>query len=377
MAFVAATPVLATASRFTTSICTTKRTFTPVLPSKAIAKNTTCAVLDVDSAKAPPKSDTEYDYLANLTTIVADTGEVEAVARLRPNSSTTNPSLVAKAAEMPEYENLVQEAVDYGRSVAKNKGNDAMLVAVRDKLFTLFGREILKHIPGDVSTEVDARLSFSVDRSVAKAEDLIKLYDDIGVSKDRVLIKLASTWEGLCACKILESRGIRTNMTLMFSVAQAAVAAENGAFLVSPFVGRILDWHKKASGRDSFPAEEDPGVLSVRQIYNYFKANDFSTVVMGASFRNKEEILALAGCDRLTISPKFIDALKNTKAKVEAKLDAEKASQMKIEKIGTDEESFRWLMNEDAMATEKLAEGIRGFTKDLVKLDRKLSDMLL
>lgn len=332
--------------------------------------NVPTAVLEVEKTTL-----TEYDQLEKLTTIVEDTGDVKAIAGHRPHDATTNPSLVAKAAEMPEYANLVEEAVDYGKKIGGNK--EQLVVTVRDKLFTLFGKEILKYVPGDVSTEVDARLSFDAEAQVSKAKELIKMYEDVGVKRERVLIKLASTWEGMVACKELESGGIRTNMTLMFSIAQAAAAADRGAYLVSPFVGRILDWYKKANNVDSYPPEQDPGVLSVKQIYSYYKTLGYKTIVMGASFRNKGEILELAGCDRLTISPQFIEELKTTQAPVVAKLSEASAINPQLTKIPSDEKSFRWMMNEDPMATEKLAEGIRGFSRDLEKLDKKLSDMLL
>lgn len=276
---------------------------------------------------------------------------------------------------MPEYAPLVQEAVEYGKKSGL-EGNE-LIGLVRDKLFTLFGREILEYVPGDVSTEVDARLSFDVDAQVKTGERLIQMYEDVGVKKERVLIKLATTWEGVQACRILEAKGIRTNMTLLFSLAQAIAAADAGAYLISPFVGRILDWYKKEEGVDAYPAAEDPGVKSVREIYRYYKCMGYDTIVMGASFRNLGEILELAGCDRLTIAPKFIDVLKKSDDHVEKKLaPPEEDGCYTMEKIDMDENTFRWMMNQDPMATEKLAQGIRGFAADLEKLDKQLIQLL-
>ncbi|KAI0561252.1 Transaldolase [Gracilaria domingensis] len=318
---------------------------------------------------------TQYDSLRAITTIVEDTGEIETIRAHRPYAATTNPSLVAAAAAKPEYKHLLEEAVKYGQS--KSIAGTDTLAIVRNKLFTLFGAEILKYIPGDVSTEVDARLSFDVPAQVEVAQQIIKMYDEVGVGRERVLIKLATTWEGVQACRQLESMGIKTNMTLLFSLAQAVAAAEAGAYLISPFVGRILDWYKKAEGVDSYPAHEDPGVKSVKQIYNYYKCMGHDTIVMGASFRNKGEILELAGCDRLTIAPKFINSLKDTPESVETKLSKPSIEECNvIPKLSMDEPQFRWFMNEDPMATEKLAHGIRGFARDLEKLDKQLQGMM-
>jgi len=261
---------------------------------------------------------------------------------------------------MPEYASIVDDAVAYG------KGD---LSLTMDKLAVAFGTEISKIVPGYVSTEVDARLSFDTEGTINKARDLIKMYDEVGVSKDRILIKIAATWEGVQAAKELEKEGITCNLTLIFSIAQAIACAEVGCTLISPFVGRIMDWHKKAKGVDGFAPTEDPGVMSVTAIYNYYKKYDYNTIVMGASFRNKEEILELAGCDRLTISPALLQELTNASSNVQQKLDASKAVNMDILKIDMTESTFRWMMNEDAMATEKLAEGIRGFAADIVKLE--------
>mmetsp|Transcript_3035 Transcript_3035/g.4659 ORF Transcript_3035/g.4659 Transcript_3035/m.4659 type:complete len:352 (-) Transcript_3035:152-1207(-) len=302
----------------------------------------------------------QVDQLKQLTTVVADTGDVNAIKKFSPQDATTNPSLIYKAAVMPEYASIVDDAVAYG------KGD---LSLTMDKLAVAFGTEISKIVPGYVSTEVDARLSFDTEGTINKARDLIKMYNEVGVSKDRILIKIAATWEGVQAAKQLEKEGITCNLTLIFSIAQAIACAEVGCTLISPFVGRIMDWHKKAKGVDGFAPSEDPGVMSVTAIYNYYKKYGYNTIVMGASFRNKEEILELAGCDRLTISPALLQELTNASSNVQQKLDASKAVKMDISKIDMTESTFRWMMNEDAMATEKLAEGIRGFAADIVKLE--------
>ncbi|WP_371188717.1 transaldolase [Thalassotalea maritima] len=310
--------------------------------------------------------------LKEMTTVVADTGDVQAIAKFKPIDATTNPSLLLKAAELDNYQPLIEQAVAYG----KNQSNDKQqqVVDAADMLSVLIGLEILKEIPGRISTEVDARLSFDTQATVEKAEKLIDLYQQHGVSKDRILIKMASTWEGIRAAEILEQKGIQCNLTLLFGFAQAQACAEAGVYLISPFVGRILDWYKKSTGKDSYPATEDPGVVSVTNIYNYYKQYGYNTIVMGASFRNKEEILELAGCDRLTISPQLLDELEQADGEVIRKLDASMASGERPTAIT--EQEFRWQMNEDAMATEKLAEGIRGFTVDQIKLEEKLTKML-
>jgi len=302
----------------------------------------------------------QIEQLKQLTTVVADTGDVNSIKKFSPQDATTNPSLIYKAAVMPEYASIVDDAVAYG------KGD---LELTMDKLAVAFGTEITKIVPGYVSTEVDARLSFDTEATVKKARELIKLYDEVGVKKERILIKIAATWEGIQAAKILEKEGITCNVTLIFSIAQAIACAEVGATLISPFVGRIMDWYKKAKGVDKFEPAEDPGVMSVTSIYNYFKKYGYDTIVMGASFRNSGEILELAGCDRLTISPQLLEELTNGTGAVAQKLDAAKAKEMDIPKVDMTESNFRWMMNEDAMATEKLAEGIRGFAKDIVKLE--------
>lgn len=314
----------------------------------------------MSSSPIPAMPTTQVDALKQLTTVVADTGDFNAIKEFAPQDATTNPSLIYKAATMDEYAHIIDEAVAYG------EGN---LSVTMDKLAVLFGTEISKIVPGYVSTEVDARLSFDTDATIQKAHELIKMYEEVGVPKDRILIKVASTWEGIAAAKVLEEQGIHCNCTLIFSIAQAIAAAEAGVTLISPFVGRIMDWYKKARGVDGFAAAEDPGVMSVTAIYNYFKKYNYNTIVMGASFRNKEEICELAGCDRLTISPTLLAELSASTDALPPKLDATKSKTMDIPKITMNENVFRWMLNEDAMATEKLAEGIRGFAKDIVKLE--------
>lgn len=302
----------------------------------------------------------QYDQLKEFTIVVADTGDVDAIKRVKPHDATTNPSLIFKAASMPQYANLIDDAIAYG------KGD---LATIMDKLAVNFGVEITKIVPGYVSTEVDARLSFDTEATIAKALRLIELYKEVGVDKSRILIKVAATWEGIRAAEVLEKKGITCNLTLVFSIAQAISCAEAGATLISPFVGRIMDWYKKSQGVSGFKAEEDPGVQSVTAIYNYYKKYGYKTIVMGASFRNKEEIVQLAGCDRLTISPDLIDELSDSTDTIVKKLDASAVADMDIEKIDMDEKTFRWMMNEDPMATDKLAEGIRNFAADIVKLE--------
>lgn len=316
----------------------------------------------------------KFDELKKLTTIVADTGEIDQIKVYKPTDATTNPSLILAATEIPEYKSLVDNAIEYGKKKGGSKEEE--LRHCITKIFVNFGVEILQHVPGRVSTEVDARLSFDVEGSIKKAHEYIDLYKEAGIDKKRILIKLASTWEGIVAAKQLESEGIHCNMTLMFSLAQAIGCAEVGATLISPFVGRILDWFKKAEGKEGYEPEEDPGVISVTKIYNYYKHFGYNTQVMGASFRNIDEILQLAGCDLLTISPKLLKELQETEGAVPRKLDPEKANKQDIQKIDIDEKSFRWLLNEDQMATEKLSEGIRKFTADTRKLEKKLLEFL-
>jgi transaldolase len=298
-----------------------------------------------------------------MTTVVADTGDIEAVARLKPVDCTTNPTIVLKALGTPIFADKVKEAIAWGR---KQSGNpDAVVSAVADRLAITVGAALSELVPGRVSTEVDADLSFDTEASIAKARQIIASYKERGIERDRILIKLASTWEGIRAAEVLQKEGIDCNLTLLFSQAQAIACAEAKVFLISPFVGRILDWYKKSTGQD-YTAETDPGVVSVRAIYNYYKANGIKTIVMGASFRNAGEIEALAGCDRLTISPALLDELDKDTGKLERKLVPETFNAEPLQSL--DEKSFRWMMNEDAMATEKLSEGIRAFAKDLASL---------
>ncbi|NWN91635.1 transaldolase [Marinobacter adhaerens] len=314
----------------------------------------------------------KLEQLKTMTTVVADTGDLDAIAQWRPQDATTNPSLLLKAAASDAYRPMLERAVTMAR---RQGGSDAeQLSRATDILAVLAGQEILDLIPGVVSTEVDARLSFDTDATVKRARRLIELYDQQGVNTSRVLIKIASTWEGIRAAEVLEQEGIRCNLTLLFSFAQAVACAQAGAYLVSPFVGRILDWHLANSGRDHFPATEDPGVLSVARIYNYYKANRFSTVVMGASFRNKAEIEMLAGCDRLTISPALLQELQDDQGTLHQQLSATDATSENG--VGVmDEKRFRWELNEDAMTTEKLADGIRRFTADQIELEDRVRQL--
>jgi transaldolase len=309
----------------------------------------------------------KLDQLRTMTTVVADTGDIEAIRQHEPTDATTNPSLLLAAAQMPDYRELVEEAVAFGKSRATGVDEQARLTM--DRLAVNFGKEILSIIPGRVSTEVDARLSFDTDATLARAERLIDMYESEGISAERILIKIASTWEGIRAAERLEDRGIHCNLTLMFSFAQAVACADAGVTLISPFVGRILDWYKKAEGVDSYAPAEDPGVRSVARIYHHFKKFDYPTVVMGASFRNSGEILELAGCDLLTIAPKLMAELSGSDGEVPRKLDPAAAKTMDLDPAAFDEKAFRWAMNDDAMATEKLAEGIRGFTADTLRLE--------
>lgn len=307
----------------------------------------------------------QLEQLKKFTTVVADTGDFESLRRYSPMDSTTNPSLILAAAQKPQYAHLIEDAVLYGR-----KHNQNSLLHALDKLVVNFGLEILKIVPGRVSTEVDARLSFDVEASITKTKTIIKLYESSGIPRERILIKLASTWEGIIAASRLEKEGIHCNMTLLFSLPQAVAAAEAKATLISPFVGRILDWYKKEEGKTSYPASEDPGVLSVRQIYHYYKKFGYNTEIMGASFRNKEEILELAGCDLLTIAPSLLEELQSTQSpSVSKKLDPDTSQKESIHRMPIDEKIFRYKLNENAMATEKLSEGIRNFVKDIEKLE--------
>ncbi|MDC8832585.1 transaldolase [Alteromonas gilva] len=314
----------------------------------------------------------QLESLKKITTVVADTGDIDAIKKYQPVDATTNPSLLLKAASLPQYATLIDDAVSW--AAQQSDDADQQLTDASDKLAVAIGKEISGSIPGRISTEVDARLSFDTAATIEKAHKLVKLYADAGIDKSKILIKIASTWEGIRAAEALEKEGINCNLTLLFSFAQARACAEAGAFLISPFVGRILDWYKKSTGKESYPANEDPGVVSVTSIYNYYKEHGYKTIVMGASFRNIGEITELAGCDRLTISPQLLEELANTSGELSAKLTDGGATSQPGEKLT--EAGFRWEMNEDAMATEKLAEGIRNFAADQVKLETMLKDKL-
>ena len=316
----------------------------------------------------------QLESLKKVTTIVADTGEIDAIARFRPQDATTNPSLILKAAQLPDYAELVDRALGEAR---KHAGTAAeRLEAAMDHLFVAFGREILGIIPGRVSTEVDARLSFDVTATLAKARHLIALYEAAGVPRERVLIKLATTWEGVQAARDLEREGIHCNMTLLFGFAQAVACAEAGVTLVSPFVGRIYDYWKQAKGVDDIPLDEDPGVASVTRVHDYYKKFDYPTQVMGASFRKAGQVVRLAGCDLLTIAPKLLEELEATDGEVEPRLTAEAAKASSLERVSLDEPAFRWTHNSDEMAVAKLAEGIRLFDRDARKLEEALRGKL-
>ena len=312
------------------------------------------------------------EQLKSMTTIVADTGDVEAIKSVKPIDATTNPSLVLKASQLPQYASLIDEAIAYAKAQGGSKAEQIDNAA--DKLAVLIGTEITKVVPGRISTEVDARLSFNVDKMVAKGRKLIKLYQDSGVSKERVLIKLASTWEGIKAGEILEKEGIQCNLTLLFGFGQARACAEAGVFLISPFVGRILDWYKAKNPSTEYTQETDPGVVSVRAIYQYYKEHGYKTVVMGASFRNTGELIALAGCDRLTVSPNLLQDLAATEGTLTQVLKDGGANKPAPARLT--EEEFRFALNEDPMATEKLAEGIRCFGVDQNKLEAPLAEKL-
>lgn len=312
------------------------------------------------------------DQLKQMTRVVADTGDFESMVQYQPIDATTNPSLIYAAAQKPEYASLVNRAIAFSKQ--KYKGDEKQLEVSLDKLAVDFGLEILKIVQGRVSTEVDARLSFDTRGTIEKAKELIALYESEGVDRERILIKIASTWEGIRAAEELEKEGIHCNLTLLFSIGQAIACANAGVTLISPFVGRIYDWYRKNRGVDDIPPTEDPGVLSVKQIYNYYKKHGYQTEIMGASFRNIGEIIELAGCDLLTISPGLLNELENMNGELTLKLDEKSSAMMDIEKIEMDEKSFRWMLNQDAMATEKLAEGIRNFTADLIKLEMYVQD---
>ena len=309
---------------------------------------------------------TLLESLKQYTTVVADTGDIDAIAHHRPQDATTNPSLLYHAAQMPAYRHLVDEAAE----LADKSGgsHDRMAEEFIDHLFVLFGCEILKVVPGRVSTEVAARLSFDTEATISKARKLISLYESKGIARERILIKIASTWEGIRAAERLEKEGIHCNLTLLFSFAQAVSCAEAGVTLISPFVGRIYDWFKKEHGGAEIPSDQDPGVVSVTRIYNYYKKFGYKTQVMGASFRNVNQITRLAGCDLLTISPELLEQLEQSQGNLDRKLDPVKAKAASETRLHLDEKTFRWMHNEDAMATEKLAEGIRKFNSDAGRL---------
>ncbi len=307
------------------------------------------------------------EQLKQHTVVVADTGDFESMREYQPQDATTNPSLILKASQQDQYAHLVEKAV-------KDAGSSASVEAIIDRVLIAFGKEILQIVPGRVSTEVDARLSFDTQGTLEKARELIALYEADGIPRERVLIKIASTWEGIAAATVLQKEGINCNLTLMFSLAQAVACAEGGIKLISPFVGRIYDWFKKSTGTE-YTGAADPGVQSVRQIYTYYRKFGHETEVMGASFRNTGQILELAGCDLLTIGTNFLEELKNNEGTVERKLSPDLADEADIERLALDEKTFRFLLNEDAMATEKTAEGIRAFSADIVKMEALVAAM--
>jgi transaldolase len=331
--------------------------------------NTTAELEKIETKQAL----NQLDELKRFTKVVADTGDFATLKEYAPQDATTNPSLILKAAQMSGYKSLVEKAIADNRKSGLT--GEAQLADIMDHLLVLFGSEILKIVPGRVSTETDADMSFDTDGLIKKAHRFIDLYKQNGVPRERILIKIASTWEGIRAAEVLQKEGINCNMTLLFSLPQAVAAAEAKAKLISPFVGRILDWYKKSAGKDFAPAE-DPGVLSVKEIYAYYKKFGYDTEVMGASFRNKGEILELAGCDALTISPQLLAELKNSNEPMPRKLSPDIAKQSKIERLQLDEKKFRWLVNENAMATEKLSEGIRIFNADALKLEQYIAERL-
>ena len=315
---------------------------------------------------------TQLDSLRNMTVVVADTGDIEAIKKYQPQDATTNPSLILSASGLPQYSPLIDEAVSYAKAQSNDKSQQ--LIDAEDKLAVNIGLEILKIVPGRISTEVDARLSYDTQATVEKARKLIALYNAAGISNDRILIKIASTWQGIRAAEILEKEGINCNLTLLFSEAQARACAEAGVYLISPFVGRILDWYKANSDKKEYAPAEDPGVISVTKIYNYYKEYDYNTVVMGASFRNVGEITELAGCDRLTIAPALLKELQENSTALVRKLEYK--GEVKAKPQPLTEAEFYWQHNSDAMAVEKLADGIRKFAVDQEKLETMLSAKL-
>ena len=316
------------------------------------------------------------EQLSEMTVVVADTGDLEAIKKFTPRDATTNPSLILAAAQIPAYQSLIDEALRSSRKlIGENAPVEEVVREALDEISVIFGKEILKIVPRRVSTEVDARLSYDTEATIEKGRKLIRLYNDAGISNDRVLIKIASTWEGIKAAEVLEKEGIHCNLTLLFGFGQAVACAEAGVTLISPFVGRILDWYKAETGRDSYPGAEDPGVLSVTKIFNYYKSFGYKTEVMGASFRNLDEIVELAGCDLLTISPKLLDQLRETNQPLVRKLDASNPVGG-AQKVELDREGFDALMAVDRMATDKLGEGIKGFSKAIETLEQQLAHRL-
>lgn len=316
------------------------------------------------------------EQLSEMTVVVADTGDLEAIKKFTPRDATTNPSLILAAAQIPAYQSLIDEALRSSRKlIGENAPVEEVVREALDEISVIFGKEILKIVPRRVSTEVDARLSYDTEATIEKGRKLIRLYNDAGISNDRVLIKIASTWEGIKAAEVLEKEGIHCNLTLLFGFGQAVACAEAGVTLISPFVGRILDWYKAETGRDSYPGAEDPGVLSVTKIFNYYKSFGYKTEVMGASFRNLDEIVELAGCDLLTISPKLLDQLRETNQPLVRKLDASNPVGG-AQKVELDREDFYALMADDRMATDKLGEGIKGFSKAIETLEQQLAHRL-
>lgn len=315
---------------------------------------------------------TQLDALRNMTVVVADTGDIEAIKKYQPQDATTNPSLILSASALPQYASLIDDAINYAKAKSTDKAQQ--LIDAEDKLAVNIGLEILKIVPGRISTEVDARLSYDTAATVEKARKLIKLYNEAGINNDRILIKVASTWQGIRAAEILEKEGINCNLTLLFSQAQARACAEAGVYLISPFVGRILDWYKANTDKKEYVPNEDPGVISVTSIYNYYKQYGYQTVVMGASFRNIGEITELAGCDRLTIAPALLKELQESNADLPRKLDYK--GEVKTKPAPLTESQFYWEHNNDPMAVDKLAEGIRKFAADIEKLEAMLSTKL-
>lgn len=316
------------------------------------------------------------DQLKEMTVVVADTGDINSIEKFKPRDSTTNPSLIATAATMPAYAKLVDDALVWARKETKGGGTQDVIARATDRLAVEFGLKILQIVPGRVSTEVDARLSYDMNGSIEKARTIIGMYEAAGVKRDRILIKLASTWEGICAAETLEKEGIHCNLTLLFGMHQAIACAEAKVTLISPFVGRILDWYKKSTGKESYEPQEDPGVVSVTKIYNYYKKHGHKTEVMGASFRNMGEITELAGCDLLTIAPSLLAELEKSTGDLPRKLDPMKAQAMDIPRVAMDEATFRKMHEQDRMANDKLDEGIKSFGKALEGLEKQLADRL-